>query len=107
MPFEFDTLLLITAISFVAYVLFALSGFGSNLVTVPLLGQDVKGHGKVCTKQPGLFSMRFVEPKGDVLLADGSFLWRYTPSTDPNTPGIEVGGTDVSGPIREELCGWW
>ena len=38
MPFEFDTLLLITAISFVAYVLFALSGFGSNLVTVPLLG---------------------------------------------------------------------
>ena len=38
MPFEFDTLLLITAISFIAYVLFALSGFGSNLVTVPLLG---------------------------------------------------------------------
>jgi len=38
MAFEFDTLLLITAISFVAYVLFALSGFGSNLVTVPLLG---------------------------------------------------------------------
>ncbi len=38
MPFELDTLFLITAISFVAYVLFALSGFGSNLVTVPLLG---------------------------------------------------------------------
>jgi len=27
MPFELDTLLLITAIAFVAYVLFALSGF--------------------------------------------------------------------------------
>lgn len=38
MPFELDTLLFITAISFVAYVLFALSGFGSNLVTTPLLG---------------------------------------------------------------------
>jgi uncharacterized membrane protein YfcA len=38
MPFEPATLLLITAIAFVAYVLFALSGFGSNLVTVPLLG---------------------------------------------------------------------
>lgn len=52
-------------------------------LSVPLLGQDVKGRGKVCTKQPGLFSMRFSEPKGDVLLADGTFLWRYTPSTDP------------------------
>jgi uncharacterized membrane protein YfcA len=38
MPFEPNTLLLITAIAFVAYTLFALSGFGSNLVTVPLLG---------------------------------------------------------------------
>jgi uncharacterized membrane protein YfcA len=38
MPFELDTLLLITAIAFVAYVLFALSGFGSNLITTPLLG---------------------------------------------------------------------
>jgi uncharacterized protein len=38
MPFEPATLLLITAIAFVAYVLFALSGFGSNLITVPLLG---------------------------------------------------------------------
>ena len=38
MPFEPDTLLLIAAIAFVAYVLFALSGFGSNLVAVPLLG---------------------------------------------------------------------
>ena len=38
MPFEPATLLLIAAIAFAAYVLFALSGFGSNLVTVPLLG---------------------------------------------------------------------
>ncbi len=38
MPFEPDTLLIITAIAFVAYVLFALSGFGSNLITTPLLG---------------------------------------------------------------------
>jgi uncharacterized protein len=38
MPFAADTLLVIFTIAFVAYVLFALSGFGSNLVTVPLLG---------------------------------------------------------------------
>ena len=27
-------------------------------LTVPLLGQDVKGHGKVCTKQPGLLDRK-------------------------------------------------
>ena len=38
MPFELHYLLLIATIAFAAYVLLALSGFGSNLVTVPLLG---------------------------------------------------------------------
>ena len=38
MPFELHHLLLIATIAFAAYVLLALSGFGSNLVTVPLLG---------------------------------------------------------------------
>lgn len=38
MPFDATTLAVIFAIAFAAYVLFALSGFGSNLVTVPLLG---------------------------------------------------------------------
>lgn len=38
MPFDLTTLLLIAVIAFAAYALFALSGFGSNLVTVPLLG---------------------------------------------------------------------
>jgi outer membrane lipoprotein carrier protein len=55
--------------------------FQQTLV-VPLLGQDVKGRGKLCTRPPGLFSMRFTEPKGDVYLADGTSLWMYRPSAD-------------------------
>lgn len=51
-------------------------------LTVPLLGEERAGRGRLCTKQPGLFSMRFTEPRGDVLLADGTYLWMYTPSTD-------------------------
>lgn len=51
-------------------------------LAVPLLGEERKGNGRLCTKQPGLFSMRFTEPRGDVVLADGTWLWYYTPSTD-------------------------
>jgi outer membrane lipoprotein carrier protein len=56
--------------------------FQQTLV-VPLLGQDVKGRGKLCTRPPGQFSMRFTEPQGDVYLADGTSLWMYRPSSDP------------------------
>jgi outer membrane lipoprotein carrier protein len=51
-------------------------------LSVPLLGQERKGAGRLCTKKPGLFAMRFTEPKGDVVLADGTWFWYYTPSTD-------------------------
>jgi outer membrane lipoprotein carrier protein len=51
-------------------------------LSVPLLGEERVGRGRLCTKQPALFSMRFTEPRGDLLLADGTWLWMYTPSTD-------------------------
>lgn len=51
-------------------------------LAVPLLGQELQGSGRLCTKQPNFFSMRFTEPKGDLVLADGSWFWYYTPSTD-------------------------
>ena len=35
------------------------SDFEQTLV-VPLLGQDVQGSGRLCTRRPGLFSMRVV-----------------------------------------------
>src|SRR5256884_8535263 len=33
--------------------------------------------------RPSRFSMRFSAPKGDRIVADGRFLWLYTPSTTP------------------------
>ena len=54
-----------------------------QVLSVPLLGEDVKGEGRLCTRQPGLFSMRFAAPTGDVLLADGTWFWVYRPSSDP------------------------
>ena len=52
-------------------------------LTVPLLGDDRIGTGRLCTQQPGRFAMRFTQPRGDVVLADGTWLWVHTPNTDP------------------------
>ena len=54
-----------------------------QVLSVPLLGEDIKGEGRLCTRQPGLFSMRFAAPPGDVLLTDGTWFWVYRPSSDP------------------------
>jgi outer membrane lipoprotein carrier protein len=51
-------------------------------LTVPLLGEDRTGQGRLCSRQPNKFSMRFTQPAGDVVVADGSWLWVYQPSSD-------------------------
>ncbi len=52
-------------------------------LTVPLLGQATESRGELCHKKPGYFSMRFFEPAGDEVVADGEYVWAYFPSTDP------------------------
>ena len=51
-------------------------------LTVPLLGEDRTGRGRLCSQPPDRFAMRFAEPPGDLVVADGSWLWLYQPSTD-------------------------
>jgi outer membrane lipoprotein-sorting protein len=51
-------------------------------LTVPLLGEERNGRGRLCSRTPGFFAMRFAEPAGDLLVADGTWFWMYTPSTD-------------------------
>lgn len=50
---------------------------------VPLLKEDRTGKGHLCQQQPNLFAMRFTEPKGDAVVADGTSVWIYYPSLDP------------------------
>lgn len=50
---------------------------------VPLLGETHESRGELCQGQPDLFSMRWSEPKGDVVVADGQHFWVYYPSADP------------------------
>lgn len=50
---------------------------------VPLLGETHYSRGELCQAQPDLFSMRWSDPAGDLVVADGDHFWIYYPSTDP------------------------
>ena len=41
----------------------------------PLLGETTISAGNLCQKRPNFFSMRFTDPAGDALVADGEHFW--------------------------------
>jgi outer membrane lipoprotein carrier protein len=54
-------------------------------ITNPLTGSAVKASGQFeQQRQPARFSFRFVQPKGDMIIGDGKYLWVYLPSSTPN-----------------------
>jgi outer membrane lipoprotein carrier protein len=52
-------------------------------ITNSLTGSTVTSKGLFEQKQPNLFSFRFTDPKGDLIVSDGKALWLYLPSTNP------------------------
>jgi len=48
-----------------------------------LLRQTTRSSGELCQARPDRFEMRFSDPEGDRIVADGSFVWVYFPSVDP------------------------
>jgi outer membrane lipoprotein carrier protein len=55
--------------------------FTQNL-RVPLLNTNQTSTGKLYQRKPDRFLMRFTDPAGDVMVADGHYFWIYYPSTD-------------------------
>jgi chaperone LolA len=49
---------------------------------VPLLGTNQRSSGKLYQRRPDRFLMKFSDPAGDVIVADGRSFWMYYPSTD-------------------------
>lgn len=49
----------------------------------PMLGSPERARGVLLLAPPGRFAMRFTEPPGDRVVADGRWLWIYTPSSTP------------------------
>ena len=78
-----------------------------QVLDVPLLGARREGLGRLCQQGPSLFSMRFQDPVGDLVVVDGTHAWVYTPSQDPKqalrTPISEVGrGLDLHSEFLDE-----
>lgn len=76
-------------------------------LSVPLLGQTTRSEGTLCQERPNLFAMRFSDPSGDVLVADGEFFWVYYPSADPKqvlrfSMEIRPGGVDFNREFLED-----
>lgn len=50
----------------------------------PMLGGPESSRGVLYLAPPGRFAMRFTRPAGDRVVADGRWLWIYTPSSVPD-----------------------
>lgn len=53
-------------------------------LTNPMLGGPEESRGVLFLQPPGRFAMRFTAPSGDRVVADGRWLWVYTPSSIPD-----------------------
>src|SRR5689334_1470933 len=49
----------------------------------PLTGRTLTASGEYQQQRPGKLSVRFSQPADDRIVADGSRLWLYLPSTTP------------------------
>lgn len=54
-----------------------------QIITNPMVGEPDTTRGRLFQKRPSRFAMRFTSPVGDRIVADGRYLWLYTPSTEP------------------------
>jgi len=78
-----------------------------QIVENPLLGAPDTTRGKLYQMRPSRFAMRFAAPKGDRIVADGRYLWLYTPSTTPGQvirakiPAVGTTGPNLIGQFVE------
>jgi outer membrane lipoprotein carrier protein len=54
-----------------------------QIITNPMVGDPDTTRGRLFQQRPSRFAMRFTDPPGDRIVADGRYLWLYTPSTAP------------------------
>jgi len=69
----------------------------TQVIVNPMIGAPDTTWGRLYEMRTSRFAMRFPRPKGDRVVADGRWLWLYTPSTTPGqvirTKIPEVGTT--------------
>lgn len=52
-------------------------------ITNPLLGSTLRSKGEFEQSRPNKFAFRFTDPKGDVIICDGQYVWAYLPASAP------------------------
>ena len=79
----------------------------TQIIDNPMLGDPDTTRGKLYQQRPNSFAMRFSEPRGDRVVADGRYLWLYTPSSTPGqvirsaVPGAGTTGPNLIGQFVE------
>lgn len=56
----------------------------TQVVRDPMLGTDETSRGEFLQQRPNRFAMRWRDPRGDLILADGQQLWVFLPSSAPH-----------------------
>lgn len=51
-----------------------------QVIDVRLMRTSIESAGRICQRRPNLFSMRFTDPDGDMVVSDGEYFWAYYPS---------------------------
>lgn len=60
-------------------------------LTNPLTGGSATARGEFFQERPSRLAIRFTDPKGDMVVADGNGVWVYLPSSAPNQVMHRVG----------------
>jgi len=78
-----------------------------QIITNPMVGEPDTTRGQLFQQRPSRFAMRFTDPAGDRIVADGRYLWLYTPSTAPGQvirsriPAVGTTGPNLVGQFVE------
>jgi len=77
-------------------------------IEIRALEREEEGRGVVFQKKPNFFLMKFEDPEGDMVVADGQWFWMYYPSAQPDqairtqigetTEGATLGGQFLNDP---------
>lgn len=70
-----------------------------QVVTNPLTGSKLQSRGEFEQARPDRFAFRFADPKGDLILSDGKFVWIYLPSSTPGQVIRAPLSSDIEGSI--------
>ena len=83
-------------------------------IEIRALEREKEGRGIVYQRKPNYFLMRFEEPKGDIVVADGEWFWMYYPSAQPDqvvrtaidrtTEGATLGGQFLVNPTQRYVA---